>query len=86
MAIHEKDPIAEVAASMVRLLDSPSESHPAGAILVAIEYAERCHYVLGTRPMASRTRERLQVTLAAVLESLQAIGTALENTPPSRTD
>ncbi len=83
MAIHEKDPIAEVAASMPRLLDSPIESHPGGAILVAIEYAEMVSLYAWDNAKGKPPRERLQITLAAVLESLQAIGTALEKTPPA---
>ena len=40
MAIHEQDPIAEVAASIGRMLDAPSGSHAVGAVCLALEYAD----------------------------------------------
>ena len=57
--------------------------HPGGAILVAIEYAEAVSLRAWDEAHGKPPRERLQITLAAVLESLRAmIGTALEKTPP----
>jgi len=83
VAIHEQDPIAEVAASMGRLLDSPSGSHGVGAVCLALEYSDMVSQRAWDGAEAKPPRERLQSTLEAVVETLQALGAAVERTPPA---
>ena len=83
MAVHEKDPIAEVAVSMGRLLDAPSGSHAVGAVCLALEYADMVSERAWDEAEGKPSRERLQITLEAVVETLQALGAAVERTPPA---
>jgi len=83
VVIHEDDPIAEVAASMGRLLDAPSGSHAVGAVCLALEYADMVLQRAWEEAEGKPSRERLQITLQAVIETLQALGAAVERAPPA---
>jgi len=83
VAIYQQDPIADVAASMARLLDAPSGSHGVGAVCLALEYADMVSQRAWEGAEGKPPRERLQITLQAVVETLQALGAAVERTPPA---
>ena len=83
MAIHPKDPIPEVAAAMARHLDAAGGKDAVGALCLALEYADMVSQRAWEGAQGKPSRERLQITLEAAVEALQALGAAVERTSPA---